>query len=1195
MPRQTRIKKGSIDFNSVLSPGYLLDLNDKLITGYRWNKYQPTLNQNSLSITQFQLPSAVHVTNSTILLYMFVNGVKVEPDYLSLDPQETTLVNYNDQDYQIISTDLVDIWYVPGSSVNGQQQETDLVMPQAAGSDGHVQINDGSDQITFAPIRWLNNALVPDQDLSYDLGTPTKRWNDLYLNNSTIHLGSTPISVDQNGNLLVDAQEVALAADVAPATLLQDQNFVNSLTGAQGPQGIQGAQGPVGPQGTTGTTGPQGLQGPQGPAGPQGTQGIQGLTGPQGSVGADGPQGPQGLQGDQGLQGTQGIQGSAGAQGPAGVSITFKGQVSADPSGSGLVTLISASTFTPSGGDAVLSQTDDSLFVFDGSGWVDGGSIQGPQGIQGIQGTQGVAGPQGSIGPAGAAGAVGPQGPIGQTGPQGPQGLVGSQGTQGLQGVQGASGASISTLAINNTTVAATLTDSTAITGTVSMNLNSLSDVDITTSGYTLSDGYVLTYDTGNSHWRPEPVTSTASNIALNDLSNVTASSPGLNDGLFYNTVNNAWEARPFNKSTDNYLLVSSTTNTLSITKQNVLDDRKVVYIFKNSASSLTINLPDLATLNPNDQIRLFYINPNITTTLNASANTVVIRKVDGTYITNGTTTHTNSLSGIVVLTCVQSSGTKSWLIDYQQGENISSLSDLSDVSFTTPDTGSNLVYNNTSWVEDKVVNIPHSTSSGGQFPIVDIRNVSIEYYSRVDITTAAGTRLGVIVPDPSQATLGRILEVNLNTAGGNQLTNIYTWRSNFNNTNDFVNDGNLSSVYYRSAGYTNLKFKVVQVGANYRWENIHRAPISQPEYSEIGLLDTSVSTTDTGTDGNINFKTNNVSRWDINSSGHIIPAANATYDLGEASSKVRHLYLSDNSIKFESGDLGVNGNGNLSFTPTGQASTSLLAQQNNLLTIQGDSTSGAIKLNCENNSHGVTVQGPPHSANATYTLTLPETIGAADQVMKVDGSGNLGWVTPSSGGSGASPEAMIAINTSTLNMAPTTWSPNYAFSNMRGASYSARNTWFSSNNTILTKTIQNTTLPKAHYTYPTTSFPAGKYRFIWRLTLTKPSSGTYSVNENIVDGLLNYSHGPSGQISANHNLIYKKLRHFYEITASNIEIEVEFIFEMASASMLKLWKDYAGSSENWRHWLAQEFTLLEEYQEMQKLSNYSFDSSLTL
>ena len=56
---------------------------------------------------------------------------------------------------------------------------------------------------------------------------------------------------------------------------------------------------------------------------------------------------------------------------------------------------------------------------------------------------------------------------------------------------------------------------------------------------------------------------------------------------------------------------------------------------------------------------------------------------------------------------------------------------------------------------------------------------------------------------------------------------------------------------------------------------------------------------------------------------------------------------------------------------------------------------SGQFVLNCENNSHGVTVKGPPHSAGATYTLTLPNTDGNADELLKTNGSGVLDWVAP--------------------------------------------------------------------------------------------------------------------------------------------------------------------------------------------------------
>ena len=49
------------------------------------------------------------------------------------------------------------------------------------------------------------------------------------------------------------------------------------------------------------------------------------------------------------------------------------------------------------------------------------------------------------------------------------------------------------------------------------------------------------------------------------------------------------------------------------------------------------------------------------------------------------------------------------------------------------------------------------------------------------------------------------------------------------------------------------------------------------------------------------------------------------------------------------------------------------------------------IQLNCSANSHGVKIKSPPHSAAATYTLTLPTNI-VNGQFLKTDGSGNLSW-----------------------------------------------------------------------------------------------------------------------------------------------------------------------------------------------------------
>ena len=74
--------------------------------------------------------------------------------------------------------------------------------------------------------------------------------------------------------------------------------------------------------------------------------------------------------------------------------------------------------------------------------------------------------------------------------------------------------------------------------------------------------------------------------------------------------------------------------------------------------------------------------------------------------------------------------------------------------------------------------------------------------------------------------------------------------------------------------------------------------------------------------------------------------------------------------------------NGNIILTPNGTG----------FVEVKGNTNPGAVRLNCENNSHGVTIKGPAHSAAATYTLTLPDDDGAANSVLKSDGSGNLSF-----------------------------------------------------------------------------------------------------------------------------------------------------------------------------------------------------------
>ena len=61
-------------------------------------------------------------------------------------------------------------------------------------------------------------------------------------------------------------------------------------------------------------------------------------------------------------------------------------------------------------------------------------------------------------------------------------------------------------------------------------------------------------------------------------------------------------------------------------------------------------------------------------------------------------------------------------------------------------------------------------------------------------------------------------------------------------------------------------------------------------------------------------------------------------------------------------------------------------------VTVKGDGTTdGYLQLNCSQNSHGIKLKSPPHSAGQSYTLTFPQSI-TNGYFLKTDGSGNLSF-----------------------------------------------------------------------------------------------------------------------------------------------------------------------------------------------------------
>ena len=89
--------------------------------------------------------------------------------------------------------------------------------------------------------------------------------------------------------------------------------------------------------------------------------------------------------------------------------------------------------------------------------------------------------------------------------------------------------------------------------------------------------------------------------------------------------------------------------------------------------------------------------------------------------------------------------------------------------------------------------------------------------------------------------------------------------------------------------------------------------------------------------------------------------------------------------------------NGNIKVTPNGTG----------LFEIKGNTNDGTLQLNCNQNSHGVKIKSPAHSAGQSYTLILPDNQIAADKFLKVksiSGSGAtaIGQLEYADGGGGA-------------------------------------------------------------------------------------------------------------------------------------------------------------------------------------------------
>ena len=72
----------------------------------------------------------------------------------------------------------------------------------------------------------ITSDLIPDQNEVYDLGSPTKKFKDLYLSNNTIYLGANSISM-ANANMLVNGNQLVTNSKLLEEVAERAQSVTN--------------------------------------------------------------------------------------------------------------------------------------------------------------------------------------------------------------------------------------------------------------------------------------------------------------------------------------------------------------------------------------------------------------------------------------------------------------------------------------------------------------------------------------------------------------------------------------------------------------------------------------------------------------------------------------------------------------------------------------------------------------------------------------------------------------------------------------------------------------------------------------------------------------------------------------------------------------------------------------------------------
>ena len=262
-------------------------------------------------------------------------------------------------------------------------------------------------------------------------------------------------------------------------------------------------------------------------------------------------------------------------------------------------------------------------------------------------------------------------------------------------------------------------------------------------------------------------------------------------------------------------------------------------------------------------------------------------------------------------------------------------------------------------------------TATGGGGGIAGINTVGLSSFSSV------GVAKSITFNHSPENYINHIplIGIDIVSAGSNEsivysADNHFFLSGNSTETHAFFNKDSQVELYFNN----NLKFETNNTGA------VITGVCSATSYTGSGVNLTNLTGASSGTYGNASA----VPVITVDGNGRITGIST----IAGSGSGITNV-VEDTSPQL-GGNLDVNGkdivsvsDGDIEFDPNG----------NGRVIFKGNAThgSGELVLNCEQNSHGIILKGPPHSAAASYTLTLPNNI-VNGQFLKTDGSGNLSW-----------------------------------------------------------------------------------------------------------------------------------------------------------------------------------------------------------